>query len=86
MNDNEINDKRDIKEFRFISFSGFKKGEVLKQYSNSILQNNVESSCYWCAELLCSGHIIDIWNLILDIYSKNITAKNITFTFLSFIN
>uniref|UniRef100_A0A6C0JV61 Uncharacterized protein n=1 Tax=viral metagenome TaxID=1070528 RepID=A0A6C0JV61_9ZZZZ len=67
-----INDKRTTNEFRNISFSGFKKTKVKNELLNSLLQSRIEPSCYWCAELICAGHFIDIWNIIILFVSKHI--------------
>jgi hypothetical protein len=76
MNDFDINDKRDIKNFRGISFSKFKKTEVKKEFLKSIINSKIEQSCYWLAELICASHYNDIWDLILDTMSKNIHLGN----------
>lgn len=72
----EINDKRNKKEFTGISFSKFKKTEVKKQLMKSILDGKVEPSNYWCCELICAGHFLDVWEIILTIMSKYIHYGN----------
>lgn len=72
----EINDKRIQKEFTGISFSKFKKTEVKKQLIKSILDGRVEPSNYWCCELLCAGHFLDIWEIILTVSSRYIHYGN----------
>ena len=67
-----INDKRTWNEFRNISFSGFKKTKVKTELLNSIFQSRPEPSCYWCAELICAGHFMDVWNIIILFVSKHI--------------
>ena len=71
MTDCEINDSRDKKEFRQITLSGYKKSEVKKSLLNSLKNKKIENSCYWCVELICAGHIIDVWEIIL-FYMSNI--------------
>ena len=71
-----INDIRDIKVFRGISFSEYKKSDVHKQLIKSIIANNIEESCYWGAELICAGHYMDLWEIVLLIIGKHIHLGN----------
>lgn len=66
----DINDIRTQKEFQGKSFSKFKKNEVVKELISCILKNKIESACNWCAELICAGHWVTIWDTILLIISK----------------
>lgn len=72
----EINDIRDIKDFRGISFSKFKKTDVQKQFINSVLDSSIEPACYWGAELICAGHFKDLWDSIILIFAKHIHGAN----------
>ena len=76
MNKYDINDKRTQKEFSGITFSQFKKTEVKKQLINAILYNKLEESCYWSAEYICSGHFVDLWEIILLLLGKHIHIGN----------
>jgi len=76
MNENHINDKRSQKEFSGITFSQFKKTDVKKQLINAILYNKLEEACYWSAEYICSGHFIDLWEIILLLVGKHIHIGN----------
>lgn len=76
MNDNEINDKRIIKDFKGISFSKYKKSLVKKQLLLSLNKKLIEESFYWSIELICAGHYSDLWDTILLYMSRYIHIAN----------
>lgn len=70
----EINDKRE--KFNNISFSGFQKSKVKSELLKCIDNSKIENSCYWSAELICAGHYIDLWNLLINYMCKHINLGN----------
>jgi hypothetical protein len=71
-----INDIRTRSELKNISLSGFKKTDVKKQLLLTMFQGKVEPSCYWCAELICAGHYMDVWETVIYFLAKYIHLGN----------
>ena len=77
VNDNtDINDIRQPSHFKGISFSKFKKSDVHKQFIENLKKGRIEPACYWCAELVCAGHFMEIWETIIHYVGKYIHLGN----------
>jgi hypothetical protein len=72
----QIVDIRNSGDFKTISFSGYKKTEVKKQLLINMFNGKIEPACYWCAELVCAGHFMDIWEIFLLYLGKHIHIGN----------
>lgn len=71
-----INDNRDKSEFKNITFSGFKKSDVIEKLYHAIISNDLKQMNYWYVELHISGSINDLWKIIILVASKNINIDN----------
>jgi hypothetical protein len=71
-----INDVRDSRDLRDVSFSNYRKREVKNVLLDNMLKYKIEPAFYWCAELLCAGHFMDIWEIILYFIGKHIHLGN----------
>lgn len=72
----EINDIREVPEFKGLSFSNYKRSDVKKQLVNNLLTGKIENANYWCAELICSGNYSELWDTIISFISKHIHTAN----------
>jgi hypothetical protein len=72
----DINDIRTQPQFRGYSFSKFKKTEVRNHMVDNMRKGKVEPAIYWCAELVCAGHYLDVWETIMSFFAKYIHLAN----------
>jgi hypothetical protein len=70
-----IQDTRMYENFSKISFSGYKKTDVMNVLLKSIETKKIENTCNWVAECLCSGYIENCWEKIL-LYASSVISIN----------
>lgn len=71
-----INDIRTQPDFKGVTFSGYKLGEVILELHRSLLNTKIEEACYWSSQLVCSGHLKELWNCVILYFSKHINNTN----------
>lgn len=72
----EINDIRTSTDFTHCSFSQHKKNDVKNELIKNMLSLKLESCSHWIAELICAGHFIFLWEIILYYLAKYINIGN----------
>lgn len=65
-----------MSQFKNITFSGFKKNGAKNELIKCISSAKLESACYWGAEFICSGHFIDLWEIIILYVTRNVHLGN----------
>jgi hypothetical protein len=71
-----IQDDRPIGAFTKMTFSGYKTIQAMKKLLEALISAKVEGACYWSAELICSGHYVELWETIFLFYGKHVHVAN----------
>lgn len=71
-----IDDVRPQNAFTKASFSNYKKTDVLRELTKSLVQSDVNSACFWVSECVCSGYFLDIWTIIITFSCEYIHSAN----------
>lgn len=66
-----IQDDRTTKDFSKITFSGYRKPDVVKAFEKCIISGNVERACFWTAEMVCSGKAAEVWERLICVYCQH---------------
>ena len=72
----DINDARLAKDFSGVTFSNYKKLQARNKLIASIISNRIEPANHWCSELICAGHFMEVWEIILHYVGKHIHLGN----------
>ena len=76
MDEYYINDSRNYKDFKSVTFSNYLKSKVKNELLKEMHNSNIEPACYWSIELICSGHFYDLWEIIILYMAKYIHISN----------
>lgn len=72
----KIVDDREDDDFKGVTFSKYDKNKVKQELLKAIRQRQMEPALHWTAELICAGHFLDLWELILLVVGKYIHIAN----------
>jgi hypothetical protein len=70
----KINDNRES--FKKVSISNYKITELIKLYTNNLINSKLDYSSNLLVELHCSGYIQKIIQIFIKVYLQNINIKN----------
>ena len=71
-----IEDTRKLIDFKNITFSKFEKNKVVTELLSCLINAKLEESLYWTAEMVCSGHFLDLWDTVLLFVAKHVHLGN----------
>lgn len=69
-------DPRKSNDFKTKTISNYQRCAVKNALIDNLGKSNIEGSCYWAAELICSGLFIDVWEILILYYTKFIHIGN----------
>ena len=73
----ELDNIDDVRiDFKNITFSKFQKSKAREELISCIYNSKIENANYWCAEFICSGHFLDLWDIIILYATKYIHCGN----------
>ena len=71
-----IEDIRTEDQFKVMTFSKYKRTDVKKEWMNTMNKGLLEACCNWTTELICSGLLLDVWELIFLYSFRHIHRGN----------
>jgi len=72
----KILDNRIAKNFKTTTISNFLKKDVLSAFQKSLMTGKIEDACNWALELLCSGHLNNVYDKFFIFIVKYININN----------
>jgi hypothetical protein len=72
----DIIDPRTIYDFQINTFSGYAKKQVIKSLMESIYDSNADHACLWALEMLCSGQVHSLWDVIFECSTKYVNRSS----------
>lgn len=73
-----VDTERTEKDLRTCTFSEFKKTDARRELLCAIAQGKFEPACYWCAELVCAGHLLEVWESVILYLGKCVHLSHTT--------
>jgi hypothetical protein len=75
--DSIIRDTRTTEQLAGASFLGFCRAKVCSEFRTALVSGNAHHQAqFWCADLLCSGAIIDICDSLISVVSRHTGSLN----------
>lgn len=71
-----IEDIRTEDQFKVMTFSKYKRTDVKREWMNTMNKGLLEACCNWTTELICSGLLLDVWELIFLYSFRHIHRGN----------
>jgi hypothetical protein len=69
-----IEDSRRV--FKVETFSKFKRSDVKRALITNLVESRLEPSCFWTAEMVCSGYFEELWEVIFFVLAKHVHLAN----------
>ena len=76
-----IHDIRPPKDFTSLTISGYKRTDVIKAYTISMISLKLEDSIRWCVELHATGCDSKVFETIFQVYMENVNVYHPKFFF-----
>ena len=71
-----VYDMRQVRDFKTVSISGYKKLDIGKAFQNALANSNVEEALRWGVEMHCTGMNQKLWEILYNVYLQYIHINN----------